>query len=79
MQVQVKLYGTLGKRVAGYDHRRGLSVEIEEGATVEALLEQLAVPLKKIGVVSVDGRLSGKSTILTPGALVKVFHPIFGG
>lgn len=79
MQVQVKLYGTLGKGVAGYDHRHGLTVDIEEGATVEALMVQLAVPLKKIGVVSVDGRLSDKNATLSPGALVKVFHPIFGG
>ena len=79
MQVQVKLYGTLGKRVAGYDHHRGLAVEIAEGATVTDLLEQLAIPLKRIGVVSLDGRLVGKGAPLKPGALVKVFHPIFGG
>lgn len=79
MQVQVKLYGTLGKRVAGYDHDRGLALEVPEGATVTDLLGQLAIPLKRVGVVSVDGRLSGKSARLTPGALVKVFHPIFGG
>ena len=79
MEVHVKLYGTLGKHVAGYDHRRGLAVDVPGGATVTDLLNQLAVPLKKIGVVSVDGRLVGRAAPLRPGAVVKVFHPIFGG
>lgn len=79
MQVHVKLYGTLGKHVAGYDHRRGLALDVPEGATVADLLNRLAVPLKRVGVVSVDGHLVGKRASLEPGALVKVFHPIFGG
>jgi sulfur carrier protein ThiS len=79
MQVQVKLYGTLGKWVAGYDHRRGLAVNVADGATVTELMTQLGVPLDKIGMVSLDGRLAGKATVLRGGVLVKVFHPIFGG
>lgn len=79
MQVQVKLYGTLGKWVAGYDHRTGLAVDVEDGATVTELMAQLGVPLDKIGMVSMDGRLVGKATALRSGVLVKVFHPIFGG
>ena len=79
MQVQVKLYGTLGKGVDGYDHRTGLVVEMDAGATVADLLQRIGVPLKKIGMVSLDGRLAGKETSLQPGMQVKVFHPIFGG
>lgn len=79
MQVRVKLYGTLGKRVAGYDHQSGLAVEVAEGATVAGLMAQLEIPLKKIGMVSLDGRLARKTAALRPGMLVKVFHPIFGG
>jgi sulfur carrier protein ThiS len=79
MIVHVKLYGTLGRRVAGYDHQRGLGVEMAEGATVGDLISHLELPLGKIGMVSMDGRLVGKSATLAPGALVKVFHPVFGG
>ena len=79
MQVHVKLYGTLGKHVAGYDHRRGPAVDVPGDATVTDLLSQLAVPLKRVGVVSVNGRLVGRSAPFEAGALVKVFHPIFGG
>jgi len=79
MQVRVKLYGTLGKGVAGYDHASGLTVEVSDGATVGELLAQLGIPLKKIGMVSLDGRLAGKTAALRPGMMVKVFHPIFGG
>jgi sulfur carrier protein ThiS len=79
MQVQVKLYGTLGKWVDGYDHRQGLAVAIEEGTTVADLMARIGIPLKKIGMVSLDGRLAGKETILQAHMQVKVFHPIFGG
>lgn len=79
MQVRVKLYGTLGKGVVGYDHRSGLVVEVAEGATVAGLMAQLEIPLKKIGMVSLDGRLAGKTATLQPGMMVKFFHPIFGG
>jgi sulfur carrier protein ThiS len=79
MQVQVKLYGTLGKWVDGYDHRQGLAVEVKEGATVADLIDLIGIPLKKVGVVSLDGRLAGKETSLASGMTVKVFHPIFGG
>jgi len=79
MQVRVKLYGTLGKQVPGYDHRQGLVVEVPEGVTVSDLMNRLGIPLKKIGMVSLDGRLAGKETILHPDMQVKVFHPIFGG
>jgi sulfur carrier protein ThiS len=54
-------------------------VSVEDGATVTELMAQLGVPLDKIGMVSMDGRLVGKATALRSGVLVKVFHPIFGG
>jgi sulfur carrier protein ThiS len=79
MQVQVKLYGTLGKQVVGYDHRKGLAVEVKEGATVADLIARIGIPFKRVGVVSLDGRLAGKETPLASGMMVKVFHPIFGG
>ena len=79
MQVRVKLYGTLGKWVSDYDHQQGLALEVAEGATVAELMNRIGIPLKKIGMVSLDGRLANKETVLQPDMMVKVFHPIFGG
>ena len=79
MQVQVKLYGTLGKGVTGYDHASGMAVEVADGTTNTELMAQLGIPLKRIGMVSLDGRLARKTAALRPGMMVKVFHPIFGG
>jgi sulfur carrier protein ThiS len=56
-----------------------MTVEVSDGATVVELLSQLGIPLEKIGMVSLDGRLAGKPATLRPGMMVKVFHPIFGG
>jgi sulfur carrier protein ThiS len=79
MQVKVRLYGTLGRRVAGYDHRNGLVLEVDEGTTVAQLMTRLEIPLKKIGMVSLDGRLAGRNDTLQAVVQVKVFHPLFGG
>ena len=36
-------------------------------------------PPRSVGIVSVNGRAAKKADVLPDRALVKVFHPIFGG
>jgi sulfur carrier protein ThiS len=79
MQVTVRLYGILEQQVPGYDHRTGLVQEVAEGTTVAQLLTRLKIPLKKVGMVSLNGHLAGKDDTLQDSMQVKVFHPIFGG
>ena len=39
----------------------------------------LKIVSETVGIVSVNGQVARKETVLPDQALVKVFHPIFGG
>ena len=50
MEIQVRLYGMLGKDLSGHDPVKGLSLDIPEGASVRELIEHLKIPRKKVGI-----------------------------
>jgi sulfur carrier protein ThiS len=79
MLVQVTLYGTLRKRFAGYDAVNGLSVQLQAGAGVKALIARLGLAEVRLGFISVDGRIVHGDVPLHDGARVRIFQPIFGG
>jgi len=79
MEIQVRLYGLLGRDVAGHDPLKGMKVEMPEGATVKDLMTQLSIPRKKVGIVSVDGVLAKETRIIQPGNFVRLYRPIAGG
>jgi hypothetical protein len=39
----------------------------------------LGIPLRSVGIVSVNGRAAKRADVLPESGMVKVFHPIFGG
>jgi sulfur carrier protein ThiS len=79
VQITVKLYGTLGKRVPGHDPETGWVVHMAKQSTIADLIDHLGIPSRSVGIVSVDGRVARHTDVLPDQALVKVFHPIFGG
>lgn len=79
VQLTVKLYGTLDRWVPGYDPETGCVVHMVAQSTVADLIVHLGVPPRSVGIVSVNGRAAKKEDVLPDRALVKVFHPIFGG
>jgi sulfur carrier protein ThiS len=79
IQLSIKLYGTLDKWVPGYDPDTGCAVRLSPGSTVADLIAHLGLPPRSVGIVSVNGRAAKQADILPDRALVKVFHPIFGG
>ncbi|WP_231716557.1 sulfur carrier protein ThiS [Desulfosarcina alkanivorans] len=79
LQLTVKLYGTLDKWVPGYQHESGCVVHLQASSTVADLIGQLGIPPRSVGIVSVNGRMARKADLLPDRAVVKVFHPIFGG
>lgn len=79
VQLTVKLYGTLGRWVPGYNPETGLAVRMGERSTVSDLIDHLGIPRRSVGIVSVDGRVANPIDALPDQALVKVFQPIFGG
>ncbi len=78
-RVIVKLYGTLRKKIDGYDSAKGLDIEIKDGATIGEIVTDLGIPESKIGFVTANGTIVNADSIVTSGDIIKVFQPIFGG
>jgi len=79
IDLTVKVYGTLEKYITGYNPLTGCGVQMTSPASVADLIAHLGIPPKRVGIVSVNGRLAKQKDILPDRAVVKVFHPIFGG
>jgi len=79
MEIQVRLYGLLGKDVAGHDPLEGMRVEMPDGSTIKDLMTHLSIPRKKVGIISVDGGLVKDTKTLQDGNFVRLYRPIFGG
>ena len=79
MKIKVRLYGTLGSHIPDFDPLKELLLEIPEGSTISDLIERLAVPRKKVGIVSVDDRLAKATEPLHNGNFVRIYRPLAGG
>jgi sulfur carrier protein ThiS len=79
MKVTVKLFGTLGQAVPGYDSEKGLELEIREGAAVKDLLEGLRISEVKGGVVTAGGRILHPEDPLKDGMSVHLLQAVYGG
>ncbi len=75
-QVQVNLYATLRKHVGG---SASVDVEIEPGATVRQVLDELGVPADQARVIFVDTRSASLADPLEGGEQVGVFPAVAGG
>ena len=73
------MYGTLANDVPGHDPHKGLVVEIPEGSNAGDLIDHLAIPRKKVGIISVDGNMVKAREPLQSGNFVRIYRPIFGG
>jgi sulfur carrier protein ThiS len=79
VKVRVSLYGTLGQGVAGYNHSRGIEVEIPDDATVKDFLNCLEFTKPEKLVVVRDGRVLKGDDKMQWGIPVNVFQAIHGG
>jgi sulfur carrier protein ThiS len=76
----VKLYGTLGRSLAGYDHLNGLEVVLpREEASISELLDHLNLDPDRLGMIYMDGKPLNINSRLKSGAQIKIFQPIAGG
>ena len=53
--------------------------ELEQGHTVRALAEHLGLPLKRVKIVTVNGKQGDLDTRLSNHDLVYIFPPAIGG
>jgi len=79
MNVNVKLFGTLGDQLPGYDPERGIDVDIPDGARVKDLLANLEIHGTKGVIVAAEGRLLKPDEVMENGGSVQIFQSVFGG
>ena len=79
MRVNVKLFGTLGRRFQNYDPVDGLTAEIPDGARVGDLLDHLGLSGVKGCAVVIAGRIVKSADILGEGMTVHVLQTAAGG
>lgn len=79
MNVKVKLFSYLAKLLPPCSQNNTAEIIIEEGVTVEDLLNMLNVPNDTTNVVLVNRKYQDRKTMLNEGDTVTVFPPITGG
>ena len=84
MKIHVRLFASLRDRFPANARGRG-EVELASDATLEDLIEQLAIPDRLAQMVLVDGQQAPRKkgervhVILREGQTVSIFPPVSGG
>ncbi|NOX32676.1 MAG: MoaD/ThiS family protein [Deltaproteobacteria bacterium] len=79
IRLTIRLFGTLGLKVPGYDYKKGMSVDLPDGATPEDILKDLQIPLSHIGSISNGKNSLQRDSLLTDGQTINFFPLISGG
>ncbi len=83
MNITLKLFATLSRHLPAGTERNVARIEVSEGTTVGALLDDLGVPREAVHMVLVNGRHvpveEVDSTPLEDGTTLAVWPPVAGG
>ncbi len=80
MKIEVKLYASLGRYMPQAILERGQGyLEVGEGTTIKALLENLRVPLETVKLIFRNGIHAKSEEVLKEGDRLGVFPPVAGG
>lgn len=79
MTISIKLYGTLGKYIQGYQHDTGMICPFEENETLSGLAQRLGIPPARVGIVTINGNMATADSKVPDQCQIKIFQPIFGG
>lgn len=79
MRVRIKLMGTLPAHFTGSYPASGIEVDLQMGATVGDVVAVVGIPVERLGMVTVNGRLAKGADTLPENAIVKLFQKIAGG
>ncbi len=79
MEIQIKLWGNIGYYLP---ERRGsfsLTRKLDEGTTVQRVVEELKLPGDLNFIITVNGRVIETEYVLQEGDEVALFRPFSGG
>ena len=76
----MKLYASLGRYMPQVILEKGQGyLEVGEGTTIKALLENLKVPLETVKLIFLNGIHAKDREVLKDGDRLGVFPPVAGG
>ena len=75
----MKLFVTLRKYIPDYDPEKGIDVDINEGSTINDLIETLGLPRKEASVIFINGISQKTTDHIKDGRQIKIFTPLAGG
>ncbi|WP_027340676.1 MoaD/ThiS family protein [Halonatronum saccharophilum] len=78
MEVEVRLFATLRSILAKEDRGVGI-VDIEEGSSVDDLIEYLEIPRDIPLIIMINGQRKSEESLLKEGDRVGIFPPVGGG
>ena len=83
MQVTLKLYASLGAYLPPHAERNEAPIEVDDGTTIEALLDRYNVPRAACHLVLRNGIFQPPASRgrvkLAPGDAIAVWPPVAGG
>jgi molybdopterin converting factor small subunit len=79
MEIEVKLFATLRDYLPPGSSRFSCRLEIAEAASVEEVLNRLAIPEDTPKIILLNGIHAGKDHPLKEGDVLSVFPPVAGG
>jgi molybdopterin synthase sulfur carrier subunit len=80
VKIELKLYASLGRYMPqALLEKKENYLEVREGTTIKALLEELKVPLETVKIIFLNGIHAKDSEVLKEGDRLGVFPPVAGG
>jgi molybdopterin synthase sulfur carrier subunit len=79
MRVRVKLFATLRRFAENVAPGSPFEVELEQAATLQALLDQLKIPVEEAKITFVNGIIQELDYVIKTGDEIGIFPPIGGG
>lgn len=79
MRISVRLNASLRRYIPADAEGSPFLLDVEEGATVTAIMDRLGVPAGQAHMVTIDGEQSDRGSELRNGQELSLFPPLAGG
>ncbi len=79
IRVNVRLFATLRRFHPDYDPEKGIDVKVEEGSTIDKLIQVLQLPENEARVILINGKSKMTTDTIRDGDRINIFTPLGGG
>lgn len=79
IRVNVRLFATLRRFYPDYNPEKGIDVKVEEGSTIEKLIQVLQLPENEARVILINGKSKMTTDTIKDGDRINIFTPLGGG